>query len=102
VGKLAEAINSKFGSFDILKKELSDASVGVFGSGWGWLCKNSSGELVITTTPNQDSPISKGLYPILTIDVWEHAYYLKYQNRRPDFVEAFWNMVDWEKVNARF
>ena len=102
VGKLAEAINSKFGSFDVFKKELSDASIGVFGSGWGWLCKNTSGELVITTTPNQDSPVSKGLLPILTIDVWEHAYYLKYQNRRPEFVEAFWNMVDWEKVNAKF
>jgi Fe-Mn family superoxide dismutase len=102
VGKLADAINSKFGSFDVFKKELSDASVGVFGSGWGWLCKNYSDELVITTTPNQDSPISKGLHPILTIDVWEHAYYLKYQNRRPEFVETFWNMVDWEKVNANF
>jgi Fe-Mn family superoxide dismutase len=102
VGKLADAIKSKFGSFEVFKKELSDASIGVFGSGWGWLCKNALGELVITTTSNQDSPISKGLLPILTIDVWEHAYYLKYQNRRPEFVEAFWNMVDWEKVNAKF
>ena len=101
-GKLAEAIKSKFGSFDAFKKELSDASIGVFGSGWGWLCKDASGGLVITTTPNQDSPVSKGLHPILTIDVWEHAYYLKYQNRRPEFVEDFWNMVDWEKVSARY
>ena len=101
-GKLAEAIKSKFGSFDAFKKDLSDASIGVFGSGWGWLCKDSAGELVITTTPNQDSPVSKGLHPILTVDVWEHAYYLKYQNRRPEFVENFWNLVDWEKVSARF
>ena len=101
-GKLAEAIKSKFGSFDVFKKELSDASIGIFGSGWGWLCKSASGELIITTTPNQDSPLSKGLLPILTIDVWEHPYYLKYQNRRPEFVEIFWNMVDWEKANARF
>jgi Fe-Mn family superoxide dismutase len=102
VGKFAEALKSRFGSFDSFKKELSDASIGVFGSGWGWLCKDGNGELVITTTPNQDSPVSKGLHPILTIDVWEHAYYLKYQNRRPEFVENFWNMVDWEKVNARY
>ena len=102
VGNLAEAIKAKFGSFDALKKELGDASIGVFGSGWGWMCKDASGELVITTTPNQDSPVSKGLHPILTIDVWEHAYYLKYQNRRPEFVENFWNMVDWEKVSARY
>ena len=101
-GKLAEAINAKFGSFDTFKKELSDASIGVFGSGWGWLCKDKAGDLVLTTTPNQDSPVSKGLHPILTIDVWEHAYYLKFQNRRPEFVETFWNMVDWEKVAARF
>lgn len=101
-GKLAEAIKSKFGSFDAFKKDLSDASIGVFGSGWGWLCKDAAGELVITTTPNQDSPVSKGLHPILTVDVWEHAYYLKYQNRRPEFVENFWNLVDWEKVSARF
>jgi Fe-Mn family superoxide dismutase len=102
VGKFAEAVKSRFGSFESFKKELSDASIGVFGSGWGWLCKDANGELVITTTPNQDSPVSKGLHPILTIDVWEHAYYLKYQNRRPEFVENFWNMVDWEKVNARY
>jgi superoxide dismutase, Fe-Mn family len=101
-GKFADAINSKFGNFEAFKKELGDASIGVFGSGWGWLCKDAAGELVIVTTPNQDSPVSKGLIPILTIDVWEHAYYLKYQNRRPEFVENFWNLVDWEKINSRF
>jgi superoxide dismutase, Fe-Mn family len=101
-GKLAQAIISKYGSFDAFKKGLSDVSVGVFGSGWGWLCKDSKGELVILTTPNQDSPVSKGLLPILAIDVWEHAYYLKYQNRRPEFVENLWNLIDWEKVTARF
>jgi superoxide dismutase, Fe-Mn family len=101
-GKLADTISSKFGSFDAFKKELSEASVGVFGSGWGWLCKDPMGELVILTTPNQDSPVSKGLLPILAIDVWEHAYYLKYQNRRPEFVDSFWNLVDWEKVSSRF
>jgi superoxide dismutase, Fe-Mn family len=101
-GKLADAIMKKFGTFDAFKKEISDVSVGIFGSGWGWLCKDSMGDLVILTTPNQDSPVSKALMPVLAIDVWEHAYYLKYQNRRPEFVENFWNLVDWEKVAARF
>jgi len=101
-GTLADAINARFGSFSAFKTELSAASIGVFGSGWGWLCKDSSGNLMVTTSPNQDSPVSSGLHPILTIDVWEHAYYLKYQNRRPDFVEAFWQLIDWEKVAERF
>lgn len=102
IGKLGDAIKAKFGSFSTFKDQLSAASVGVFGSGWGWLCKDHSGTLLITTTPNQDSPVSSGLVPILAVDVWEHAYYLKYQNRRPEFVEAFWQLVDWEKVADRF
>lgn len=101
-GKLADAIRSKFGSFETLKEKLTTASVGVFGSGWGWLCKEESGGLLITTTPNQDSPVSSGLTPLLAVDVWEHAYYLKYQNRRQEFVEKFWQLVDWDKVAARF
>jgi Fe-Mn family superoxide dismutase len=101
-GKLAEAINAKFGSFDVLMTDLTKASVGVFGSGWGWLCKEKSGGLVITTSPNQDSPVSAGLLPLLAVDVWEHAYYLKYQNRRQEFVEKFWGLIDWDVVAKRF
>lgn len=101
-GDLSEAIAEKFGSFDDFKKELNTASIGVFGSGWGWLCKDINGNLLITTTPNQDSPISQGLIPLLTIDVWEHAYYLKFQNRRDEFVENFWNLVNWDIVAQRF
>ena len=101
-GDLAKAIDDKFGSLDIFKKEINAASIAVFGSGWGWLCKDKGGDLVIITTPNQDSPISLGLLPILTIDVWEHAYYLKFQNRRDEFVENFWNLVDWDKVTERY
>ena len=100
--KLADAINAKFASFDALKQELTKVSVGVFGSGWGWLCKNKSGGLVITTSPNQDSPVSTGLTPLLAVDVWEHAYYLKYQNRRQEFVEKFWELIDWDVVAERF
>ena len=100
--KLADAINAKFASFDALKQELTKVSVGVFGSGWGWLCMNKSGGLVITTSPNQDSPVSTGLTPLLAVDVWEHAYYLKYQNRRQEFVEKFWELIDWDVVAERF
>ena len=100
-GKLAEAINTKFGDLDSFKKQMNAAALGVFGSGWAWLCQNTSGDLLITSTPNQDSPVSAGLTPLLTIDVWEHAYYLKYQNRRNEFVEKFWNMVDWDIVAKR-
>jgi Fe-Mn family superoxide dismutase len=102
MGKLADAINAKFTSFDVLKQELTKGSVGVFGSGWGWLCKDKSGGLVITTTPNQDSPVSTDLTPLLAVDVWEHAYYLKYQNRRQEFVEKFWELIDWDVVSERF
>lgn len=101
-GKLAEAINAEFGNFSSFKDELSSASVSVFGSGWGWLCMDKTGGLVITTTSNQDSPVSSGLKPLIAVDVWEHAYYLKYQNRRNEFIEAFWHLVDWDKIAERY
>ena len=100
-GKLSDMLTTKFGSLDSLKKQMNASALGVFGSGWAWLCKNASGELLITSTPNQDSPVSDGLTPLLTIDVWEHAYYLKYQNRRNEFVENFWGMVNWDVVAKR-
>src|ERR1700744_247535 len=101
-GELADAINSTFGSFDELKTQLSNAGATRFGSGWAWLIVGADGKLAITSTPNQDNPLMdiaevKGT-PILGIDVWEHAYYLKYQNRRPDYLAAIWNVVDWGKV----
>lgn len=96
-GELAEAINSKFGSFDQFKEDFAAAAAGHFGSGWAWLVVNN-GELEITSTPNQDSPLSEGKTPILGLDVWEHAYYLNYQNRRPDYIKAFWNVVNWDEV----
>ncbi|GER66908.1 superoxide dismutase [Mn] [Weizmannia acidilactici] len=96
-GALADAINSKFGSFEKFKEQFSAAAAGRFGSGWAWLVVNN-GELEITSTPNQDSPLSEGKKPILGLDVWEHAYYLKYQNRRPEYIAAFWNVVNWDEV----
>lgn len=96
-GNLAEAIKAKFGSFEAFKEEFTGAAVSRFGSGWAWLVVEN-GELAITSTPNQDSPIMEGKTPILGLDVWEHAYYLKYQNKRPAYIEAFWNVVNWEKV----
>ncbi|BAM47266.1 superoxide dismutase [Amphibacillus xylanus] len=96
-GSLAEAIDAKFGSFDKFKEEFAAAATGRFGSGWAWLVVDN-GELAITSTPNQDTPLMEGKTPILGIDVWEHAYYLKYQNKRPDYISAFWNVVDWDKV----
>jgi len=101
-GKLADAIHQAFGRFDEFKEKMNTTAMGVFGSGWAWLCKDAAGKLVITSTPNQDSPVSQGLLPILTIDVWEHAYYLKYQNRRNEFVDNFWMMVDWDKISHNF
>lgn len=101
-GALAEAINKEFGSFDAFKEKFSNASAGQFGSGWGWLCVDGSGNLKVTSTANQDSPYMNGLTPILGLDVWEHAYYLNYQNRRPDYIEAFWSVVNWEKVNEYY
>jgi|SRR5690625_221091 len=97
-GALADAIDKTFGSFDKFKDEFSNAAKTRFGSGWAWLVLNRQGELEVTSTPNQDNPISDGKFPILGLDVWEHAYYLNYQNRRPDYVEAFFNVVNWEKV----
>jgi Fe-Mn family superoxide dismutase len=96
-GALADAINSAFGGFDAFKEQLAKAAVGRFGSGWAWLV-NSGGKLSIESTPNQDSPMMEGKKAILGIDVWEHAYYLKYQNRRPDYIAAWWNVVNWAEV----
>jgi Fe-Mn family superoxide dismutase len=102
-GALAEAINSAFGSFDDFKKAFADAGVKRFGSGWAWLVKKADGKLAITSTPNQDNPLMDNSgTPILGVDVWEHAYYLKYQNRRPDYLAAWWNVVNWKAVEANF
>jgi superoxide dismutase, Fe-Mn family len=100
-GALADAINSAFGSFDDFKSKFKDAGVNQFGSGWSWLVRDGSG-LAVISTANQDNPISDGKTPLLGVDVWEHAYYLKYQNRRPDYIDAFWNAVNWDKVAERF
>ena len=97
-GALGDAINSAFGSFDKFKEELAKAAVGRFGSGWAWLI-DEGGKLSIVSTPNQDNPLMEGKRPILGVDVWEHAYYLKYQNRRPDYVAAWWNVVNWNEVS---
>lgn len=101
-GELADAIKKTFGSFDEFKEKFSSAAAGQFGSGWGWLCVDDSGDLKVISTPNQDSPLMNGLTPILGVDVWEHAYYLHYQNRRPDYISAFWNVVNWDKVNELY
>ncbi|MBT2256993.1 superoxide dismutase [Priestia megaterium] len=100
-GELAEAIASKFGSFDQFKEEFANAAKTRFGSGWAWLVVNN-GELEVTSTPNQDSPLMEGKTPILGLDVWEHAYYLNYQNRRPDYISAFFNVVKWDEVAKRY
>ncbi len=101
-GELADAINAACGNFASFKDAFSKAGATRFGSGWAWLAVNSSGGVEVLSTPNQDSPISQGLIPILGLDVWEHAYYLNYQNRRPDYVAAWWNVVNWEEVGRRF
>ena len=105
-GKLAEAINSTFGSLDKLKEEFNNAAATRFGSGWAWLIVDESGNLKVTSTPNQDNPLMdvaevKGT-PVLGLDVWEHAYYLKYQNKRPDYIAAFWNVVNWEQAEKNY
>ncbi|OAH56026.1 MULTISPECIES: superoxide dismutase [Bacillaceae] len=100
-GKLGDAIDSKFGSFDAFKEEFAKAGATRFGSGWAWLSV-ANGELELSSTPNQDSPIMEGKTPILGLDVWEHAYYLNYQNRRPDYISAFWNVVNWDEVSKRY
>ena len=101
-GDLAEAIDKCFGSFESFKEGFGKAAVSRFGSGWAWLVVDKEGTLKITSTPNQDNPISEGLKPILALDVWEHAYYLKYQNKRPDYISAFWNVVDWKEVSRLY
>ena len=100
-GELAGAIDSAFGSFSGFQAKLKEAGVNQFGSGWSWLVHDGSA-LVVLGTPNQDNPISAGHTPLLGVDVWEHAYYLKYQNRRPDYIDAWWNVVDWNRVAERF
>jgi Fe-Mn family superoxide dismutase len=100
-GDLSAAIDDAFGGFDSFKDELKNAGVNRFGSGWAWLVRDGSG-LAVVSTANQDSPISDGQTPLLGVDVWEHAYYLKYQNRRPDYLDAWWNVVNWAEVAARF
>ena len=101
-GALGSAIDAAFGSFEDFKAKFKAAAGTRFGSGWGWLSVDASGALVIESTPNQDSPISHGNTPILGVDVWEHAYYLNYQNRRPDYLEAFFQVIDWDKVAANY
>jgi len=100
-GKLAEAIKSTFGSFDTLKEKFTAAAMGRFGSGWAWLI-SQGGKLDIYSTANQDSPVMEGKLPVLGLDVWEHAYYLKYQNRRNEYIGAWWNVVNWSEVEKRF
>jgi Fe-Mn family superoxide dismutase len=100
-GSLADRINESFGGLDKLKEQVNAAGVGQFGSGWTWLVHDGSG-IAVTSTPNQDSPISAGQTPLIGIDVWEHAYYLKYQNKRPDYLQAWWNVINWDEVAKRF
>lgn len=100
-GELADAISNKFGSFDNFKAEFAKAATTRFGSGWAWLIVDG-GQLAITSTPNQDSPLFEGKTPILGLDVWEHAYYLKFQNKRPDYIGSFWNVVNWDEVSKRY
>lgn len=101
-GELADAISASFGSLNAFKEEFAAAAVGRFGSGWVWLTRDGQTGLKISSTPNQDSPIMEGIEPLLGLDVWEHAYYLKYQNKRPDYIEAWWNVVNWQEVENRF
>jgi len=101
-GDLADAITTAFGSYEAFQEKLSAAAAGQFGSGWGWLVVDANGGLQVVATANQDSPLSQGMTPILGVDVWEHAYYLHYQNRRPDYLSAWWNVVNWDRVAARW
>jgi superoxide dismutase, Fe-Mn family len=101
VGNVAQAITSTFGGFDAFKEKLNQAGVARFGSGWAWLIK-SGNKVDIISTANQDSPLMEGKYPVMGVDVWEHAYYLKYQNRRPDYLNAWWNVVNWQEIESRF
>jgi Fe-Mn family superoxide dismutase len=101
-GKIADGIKTAFGSYDAFKEQLQKAGLGQFGSGWAWLLVDKGGKLSIKSYPNQDSPLMEGLTPILGVDVWEHAYYLKYQNKRADYIAAWWNTLNWDAINARF
>ncbi|MCH1639764.1 superoxide dismutase [Paenibacillus timonensis] len=101
-GAVASAIDSDLGGFDKFKEDFTKAATTRFGSGWAWLVVGKDGKLAVTSTPNQDNPLSEGLTPILGLDVWEHAYYLKYQNKRPDYIAAFWNIVNWDEVNRLY
>jgi Fe-Mn family superoxide dismutase len=101
-GALANAINQTFGSFDQFKAAFNDAGTKRFGSGWAWLVLDQNGKLSVISTANQDSPLMQGLYPVMGNDVWEHAYYLKYQNRRPDYLAAWWNVVNWDEIARRY
>jgi Fe-Mn family superoxide dismutase len=101
-GKLGKAIDKTFKNFDGFRQEFEKAATGQFGSGWAWLVRDSKGKLSITALPNQDTPLSEGKTPVLGLDVWEHAYYLKYQNKRPDYIAAFWNVVNWQEVERRY
>ena len=102
VGKLASAITAAFGSFTALKEQVEKAGLGRFGSGWAWLSKKADGSLVVHSTPNQDTPLADGFSPIIGVDVWEHAYYLKYQNRRAEYLANWWNLVNWGEADRRF
>lgn len=101
-GAVASAIDSDLGGFDKFKEDFTKAATTRFGSGWAWLVVGKDGKLAVTSTPNQDNPLSEGLTPILGLDVWEHAYYLKYQNKRPDYIAAFWNVINWDEVNRLY
>ncbi len=101
-GPLGEAIRKSFGGFEKFRQQFNDAGAKLFGSGWVWLAGDAQGELRILTTPNQDNPISQGLFPVMGNDVWEHAYYLKYRNKRPEYLEAWWNVVNWEEIQRRY
>jgi Fe-Mn family superoxide dismutase len=102
VGNLAAAIDATFGSFDAFKEKFNAAATTRFGSGWAWLVKTADGKLEVTSTPNQDNPFMEGKHPVIGLDVWEHAYYLKYQNRRPEYIGAWWNAVNWAEAEKRF
>lgn len=101
-GDIGNAIKKQFGAFEAFQEKFSTAAKSVFGSGWAWLVIGKDGQLHVMTTPNQDSPISQGLQPVLGLDVWEHAYYLQYENRRPDYIQAWWHVVDWSKVEENY
>lgn len=102
LGKLAKAIETSFGGFTALKEQVEKAGLGRFGSGWAWLSKKTDGSLLVHSTPNQDTPLAEGLIPVIGVDVWEHAYYLKYQNRRAEYLTNWWNLVNWEEAERRY